>query len=1488
VTGTLKEGTITQARSRAEAHDVLAALDVDPGLPVRGLVVNQHNNVPLAGVAVDVYAASLAGIGGDGVLPDDPVGHAITDADGRFEARFERSPEAEGIRILLRRGGDADMLRLLIRDATTRKVYGSFDVRAADTFEPRRLEIALPRKRVTATTWQKLGRRMEETRTVRLHDVAQRIASPGDTSLGDWDLETRQAILLHLESDFLDPTGVLRERGITPTFRSLQKPGEMEKAAATLETPRRKPDTVSAFHLLQAKVTSFDSVFQVGWVVDPQEFEKGDPGTGMDKFRALYFSMSFGEQGQDALAHYLDELLHKATDRSRYRDYLRTIYTGPSESTAYPARRKKLETRFHQDMQTVDDDDQPANAVVIPILTAILQAPTGAAYGFGIAASSIKQQGALSNREYLDYLIGLTGVDADQLRRRYRISFSRPDSAVSSRVRENITALQGFYADGSQSIEDPYPLYGERLHGKAPFFLEYEEWLALNGPFYGENQFQIQQTFRIDLDPGVRAVWEKGDPATDWLIGFVLAENKVNDGYKSYSYGQFGPARTAYDDAEALARAACDKALKEELGLKALSAEAVLSDLAPTLQNLAAMPSKGVKDVIAYMDAWVPPEFKGDEILPGWVHTKNTWVASHRKTLEAGLFHFLLFVLPVLRGDLELAAGDYMKAIGEYEKATRFLTARADLLDSEGYNPASGLHEDPKLISTVEASGWDHPGLYRAGQLPYTTPRSSPYFPDAKTDPAVDYISMDADPYHEQFDYLLTRLAAMWAANDVHPIEARYLRLRHGIALLELADALYRTDEPSSIRRARELYKEVLWLHGEWPPIAPYWPGEIFYVVSKSDDSENPATASQKARARLGFAQIEDGLNYYGLTDAFVPSLRYRPLKDAADRYTASAKAAQQDFLLYEAKVEEAIRDMLIQSSMLKKAKFQHEIADEQVKVAQWGVKLAQHQIDQVKKAIKAKEDEIADNEDFFHQLESGISGMKKALEDVPGPAKQFAWQGLKSELGIDWMGGTMLTGAAAGGAMMAGYGLFVYAGYTSLSAMAAKANDLQHQLNVLNSQALPLAQGQFGAAEREVTIAKLNGKIAQVDAALAQSLLQFQTDRFLNTEFWAALAAVMRRVMQRFLTLAARFAWLAERALAYEQDRRLSVIRFDYSPKRMQGVTGADLLQLDLGELEAVRLEGVRQTIPIRWTTSLAFDDPIEFARLKSNGRCLFFTQELPLRLAYPGTYGYRIRDVNVKATGLSPRLPARGMLTNSGVSLISRPDGKAELSLRPQEGYPLSEFQFQRDMDVFGLPNEALTLFEGSGIETLWSLELPPVANPDGLAGISDIQITFDLQAQYSPELSLTDAAGAQSTQRYVLMSAQIWAAQALDALRSNGSAVFELDPRNLPLPAQEKNRTLTNALLFVAQASAQDAKATVKTASPGGPVIVTLQENTAISNAPPFVATASTPASPLNALVGRPFDQLFILEIQGSGNADFSAAADVVLGLEYKADL
>ncbi len=69
--------------------------------------------------------------------------------------------------------------------------------------------------------------------------------------------------------------------------------------------------------------------------------------------------------------------------------------------------------------------------------------------------------------------------------------------------------------------------------------------------------------------------------------------------------------------------------------------------------------------------------------------------------------------------------------------------------------------------------------------------------------------------------------------------------------------------------------------------------------------------------------------------------------------------------------------------------------------------------------------------------------------------------------------------------------------------------------------------------------------------------------------------------------------------------------------------------------------------------------------------------------------------------------------------------------------------------DMMVFRLPDESLSSFEGSGFETYFELELPLRSNSiENIKQISDVKITFDVRASYSPLLHDADISAPQPT--------------------------------------------------------------------------------------------------------------------------------------------
>jgi tetratricopeptide (TPR) repeat protein len=1445
---------------------------------ISGTVLSEHHGYPLPGLTVSAYflepqEAASTDVQAQSRRAETVLGTAIADSDGRFQIAFRDAAIVRQKLSVLTRFADASLV-LKVEANNGQVYYTSEPLRVPSGALLVTLSVRLPEADVNGNTWAMLGTRLEEARITQVHVVAQQLAAPdGHTLFADWNLETRLAALSQLEQAFLDPQNILREvASPLPTFRELRSPGTLEAFQERLQAHLEKGDVFDAFADFVGKSESFPDLFSVDWTMDLNDLQQGKIGLAVNKNIDLY-----------RLGIEKELLSRDEHDLTGYRDYLREIWPSwitRSQPQGWTRQKAidQLHNRFHQNFFTYDTSSQPANNILIPILTNILTAPTGNWSGFGIPPADIAGQGTRTARQYLDYLIGLSNLSAQELSLRYRLDLMRPDSALSNAVQENIATLQDFYRDGFQCDLEPVhpvpdvlkqPIVPDRLVGKAPFFLHYDEWLRQQAPFYPENFFDIKRTLRVTVPPDLVPKWR------DWLNTYIKSEDplikarrpdwefvskvwdvadSLDKGHEQYYLGEYTLALDAYRKAAQLASTAMDNKFVRDFDIQA------------ALMERKKMSVRNMQELSQFMQ---PPG-----LGPSFDVIRSE---DDRSDMVVLLVYYSLYVIPICSGDIYLALGEYENSVFHYGMTTRFHVGTARETDSGGYRPDASSY-DPRFL------------LYSVGDRPYTVDLHQP-----------------ADQYPAP-DNPISRLAAQLMPKYVHSVEMRYFKLRQANAMLEWADALYRTNDSSSIQRARELYKGVSFLHGETPPICPEWrKGHAFWPVhgpfkhQLKNQRENPALVSQKTRARKGFFQINAELNYYGESNDIVPPLRYRPLKETADRFSALAKTAQQDFLMYMEKLESAVIERLRLSNLLQKASLQARIAQEQIQNAEYSVTVAKEQVAAVEAQIAAKRKEIEDSQSLFSQLGDFVGGMvdfaKGAVQGGGDAVKGAESMGLVSKEALSaagkQLGQEALLGVGWGGAaVVGGYAAFAVLGYMSMSSMAEASNRRDEELRTLQNKALPLAQGLVEAKQRDVQIAKYQKEIAQADIDLARDMMAFEDKRFLNLNFWSNLAQLAKRTMRRYLELGTRVAWLAERALAYEQERMINIIRLDYFPEKLQGVTGADLLHADLTELEATRIEGIRLSVPIKHTFSLASDFPLQFGQLKQTGRCSFKTKEFPFTLAYPGTSRYRIRAISLAISQTSFTNPLRGLLINQGVS-ISRPGQQDEhVIVRPAEALPISEFKLQNDMAVYSLPNETLLTFEGSALETFWEIHLPSAANTFGYDGIADVLMTFDLWAQYSPGLSAKHLANMpKSMRRWIVLSGKRDHPDAIKELRGVASTVtINFDVGALRLPTRETNRKVKNIAVFFVSPTAIDVDAQFSVIDPATSVNIAFKQGIAMSNVPPATSGPVPPPLPLNALTDIAADQRFALSIDKTQNqgVDFSGVTDVVLGIEYEADI
>jgi hypothetical protein len=1497
-------------------------------LVIRGVVLLEGEALPVAGVSVvatmdgEAAAAALDARAPGGLR----LGEAVTAADGSFSIQTDPDDAQISRWACVLRSCSDFTFRLICMDRDDAVLHETGPFPYSDDLS---IGIVLrePGFEPSRGDWQELASRLMGSQTVRLGAIAKELATLAPNGVfGDWTGARRLGFLGRLEQALLDPDGAFAQAGVRVRFARLAGEAELESLREELRRLDR-PDLVATLDETAARARKLGGFAEIEPYVNPDAIGAGDVIGGVNDFLEPDFPTDIFPWLKSPLVGYRDYLRDRWSDHERFEPVL----GGPdAEVASRSTMLARLNGRFHQDFATKDTTDQPANQVLVGILLTALQAAPGTGYGFGLLPAAIEPQGERTHREYLDYLIGLSGIALEELEKRYRLNLRRSDLEVSSLVQQNIDTLQRFFTDSYQSIEDPFPVTPDRkpgtpellipkfpLEGAGPFFLEYEEWLAREEPFYPENHFDPRATYQW-------AIWERLQKTRDILFAKSMPLGTFIETAKHG--GKFDPNSGGYNHLEAKWQWVRNHVELWELIVAANNDMKSLNYVgAEEKYKLALFWTSKLRDFTSNALAWWqydPAAFAKEQknadvstidklaeyerryhrnfgqhydssagtvvsdLLPGDTEISEHWWGKdeapffwhgNKREIRYLLDYLLFRYLPACLSDVALA-------LGKHADAVRHLVGREDLY-AQTYRWFAGP-AGFNIFAAKQAAGgplqivkFKH---YTDGPLAYASSSDRTQYPPPNPPTSV----------------------------PTNRAELGYFKLKLGNAALEWADVLYRSAEPDSIMRARELYKAVIFLHDEDPEITPSWARRGTLILPPfpwMKSKGNPAIVSQVARARLGFLQINAGLNFYGVSASYVPPVRYRVLKEAAERFAAGARGAQSDFLSYMQQLDQLTVSEMTARTMVAKAGAAMSIAQEQQKIAEFHVGEVQKQVDAINAQIAAKKAEIAQKDSFFEQLKDFAGGMKDSVgklgemafageaEAGAASAQQLSTGdilklGFKVGTASNVLGGA--TSALGGAAGVAGpFGAFLYAGVTSMSSLAdayaKRAGELAHLQNV----ALPAAKALVELKKRDVTIAQLSQTIAKADWQLGKDLLSVYAQRFLNRAFLVTMSEFSNRLMRRYLDLAGKTAWLAERALAFEQDRELGIIAFDYFPRNLRGVSGADLLQLHLAELEAARIQGLTQTIPVKQTISLARDFPIQFGQLKRTGSCRFATSEQPLRLAYPGVYGYRIRNVTIAANYAAPIQPHRGLFSNQGISVVTRDKpGSAHNLVRYPDALPLSEFRMREDMWVFDLPDETLLPFEGSGIETVWELMVSKAGNANSLEPMTDFLITFDMRASYSALLAQQHLATPPATaNRSLLASGKALNPGALPKFRDDGGKVtLAFDLAKLARNANEAQRKTLNFVLVAVGASDAAFTATFSSATPVNSKSITFEKGVALSNAGVLADGNGGVALPLNSFVGLDVDQVFKLVIDADANpgSDLSNLQEVLLLVEYEA--
>ena len=288
--------------------------------------------------------------------------------------------------------------------------------------------------------------------------------------------------------------------------------------------------------------------------------------------------------------------------------------------------------------------------------------------------------------------------------------------------------------------------------------------------------------------------------------------------------------------------------------------------------------------------------------------------------------------------------------------------------------------------------------------------------------------------------------------------------------------------------------------------------------------------------------------------------------------------------------------------------------------------------------------------------------------------------------------------------------------------------------------------------------------RIANLRADQARETMDFLVNKFTNAELYDWMTRVLEEVYASFLQQATSVAQLAAQQLAFERQTAMpGFIQADYWEAPLgshfgdaeradqRGLTGSARLLQDIFQLDQFAFDTEQRRQQLSKTISLARNAPAEFQRFRQTGVLHFDTPMALFDRDFPGHYLRLIERVSMSVIALTP--PTEGIkatLTSSGISrVVTGGDPFREETVRrppetlsftsPINSTGLFEFELQQQVEL-------LRPFEGSGVATDWTFELPRPANQFDYRTIADVLLTLDYTALSSEEYrrQVVDAIG------------------------------------------------------------------------------------------------------------------------------------------------
>jgi hypothetical protein len=797
-----------------------------------GIIKTVDQEYELAGISVLAFLpAGFPDLPGAALSERLEIGRTVTKADGTFELFLSEKPPAIAYACYLEHCY-VPGIQLECRDNDFSLLW---EVSTAPIAKLQNIRLAVDaaQEPPNVDAWQQFGSLIRQSSIIKLDQVVQELTQLSPQGIFQAQtVRQRLNYLYRLETTLIDPDDAflqadlpirlsqIRDETTRTNFRKQAAEKDISGLTEAFDSAVLKANLIGSY-LKSADI-----------LLDIDAFIQGDIKAGVNRFfdgRAIS-EITRPRKSNTSKNQRFPWLRNSLTG---YRDYLIDIWvkrvTRPLQlGQVLDANGvvEQLGNRFHQDFTTTDAVSQTACPIINSILLKILIAPTGTGFGFAIAPDTIQPQGDRSDRDYLNYLILLTGIDRHELENRYRLDLSLTNFDQLSYVQQNINTLQRFFTDSFQSVYDPSGILPPHIEGRlpepiiydftngergfhGPFFWQYEEWAERNEPFYAENYFDIRRIFSISLDKEYGDVKDGTIALTDFIRRYTAFWGSTADPMTYAFRAEFTPPEKSLSSTKNQERKIVHQWVRNLIEIENLlddthqkffsgfyaEAERQYLDIAESVTGLNSIIQNWRKSA---WDIYVEPNFANEQSafkiqdadslkeFEGKYHLRlrdRFWIYEDQDTISnrMGRIPYLLnFVLtrllPICLFESRVSLGKYQEAIhGDIRESLSnpYGVKVANLSDVLGFRVFSGpTPVEPGAKTTPPENVWWRFDR-NAGSLPYST-----------------------DSTQDIQKNLKDGRIPLFPANVV---EKAFFRLKLGSALLEWADTLYRTNLPQNI-----------------------------------------------------------------------------------------------------------------------------------------------------------------------------------------------------------------------------------------------------------------------------------------------------------------------------------------------------------------------------------------------------------------------------------------------------------------------------------------------------------------------------------------------------------------------------------------------------------------------------------------------------------------------------------------------------------------